>query len=90
MHADNRRIDHLHGYVMRGGQCVHNPAPGARPSPANEAIVAGGVRAKGFRQIAPRCSGAQDAKDALSTRLLFTRGTPRGLFGRNGLMAAHS
>jgi hypothetical protein len=26
----------------------------------------------------------------LSTRRSFTRGTPRGLFGRNGLMAAHS
>jgi hypothetical protein len=26
----------------------------------------------------------------LSTRRSFTRGTPRGLFGRNGLMAFHS
>ena len=26
----------------------------------------------------------------LSTRRSFTRGTPRGLFGRNGLIAAHS
>jgi hypothetical protein len=29
-------------------------------------------------------------KMPLSTRRSFTRGTPRGLFGRNGLMVAHS
>ena len=27
MHADNRRIDHLHCCIMRGGQRAHNPAP---------------------------------------------------------------
>jgi hypothetical protein len=42
------------GWVMRGGQRVHYPTPDARPSPAHEAIVAGGVRAKVVCQIAPR------------------------------------
>ena len=32
MHADNRRIDHLHGCVMRGSKCVHNRAPDAERS----------------------------------------------------------
>jgi hypothetical protein len=49
MYADYRRIDHLYGCIMRGGQRVQNPAPDARPSPAHEAIVAGGVRAKVVR-----------------------------------------
>ena len=31
MHADYRRIDHLHGCIMGGGQRVHNLAPDARP-----------------------------------------------------------
>jgi len=33
---------------------------------------------------------AQHPKDPLRTRRSFTRATPRGLFGRIGLMAAHS
>src|SRR4051812_45476205 len=36
MNADNRRVDHLHGCIMRGGQRIHYPTPDARPSPAHE------------------------------------------------------
>jgi hypothetical protein len=46
MHADNRRINHLHRRIMGGGQRVHDPAPDTSPSPANEAVVAGGVRTR--------------------------------------------
>jgi hypothetical protein len=65
MYADNRRIDHLYGCVMGGCQRIHDAGPDARSSPANEAIVAGGVRAKVARQIAPRRARAQDPKDAV-------------------------
>jgi len=44
MHADDGGVDHLHGRVMRASQRIHNLAPDARLPPANEAIVAGGVR----------------------------------------------
>src|SRR5215510_14546228 len=55
MHADNRRVDHLHGSVVGARERVHNPGPDASPPPANEAIVAGAVRTEAVRQIAPRC-----------------------------------
>ena len=78
MHADNRRIDHLHGCVMTGGQRVHDPVPDARPSPANEAIVAGGVWAKVVRQIAPRRARTQDPKDAIEhAPVIYTRNAAR-------------
>ena len=65
MHTDNRRVDHLHGRVMGSSQRVHDPAPDARPPPANEAIVAGGIGTEAVRQIAPRCPGSQYPKDAV-------------------------
>jgi hypothetical protein len=37
MHADDRRVDHLHGGVMSARQCVHNLDPDACAPPANEA-----------------------------------------------------
>src|SRR5262249_559537 len=51
MHADNRRVDHLYGVIMSAGQCAHDLGPDARPPPANEAIVASGVRTKVVWQI---------------------------------------
>jgi hypothetical protein len=90
MHADNRRIDHLHGVIMGASERVHNPTPDASPPPANEAIVARRVRTEVRRQIAPRCARTQNPKDAIEHAPVFTRGTPRGLFGRNGLVATHS
>jgi hypothetical protein len=78
MHADNRRVDHLHGSVMRGGQRIHNLAPDARLSPANDAIVAGGVWTKDIRQVPPRCPGPRHLKDAAEdTAVIHTRHAAR-------------
>ena len=65
MHADNRRVDHLHRRIMGSGQRVHDAAPDASPSPANEAVVAGGVRTEVIGQVAPWCSRSQDPEDAI-------------------------
>ena len=53
MHADDGCIDHLHRHVMTGGQRIHDPIPDASLPPTNEAVVASGAGAIGFRQIAP-------------------------------------
>src|SRR5438552_13450821 len=90
MHADNRRVDHLHGGVMSARQGVHYPGPYARSTPANEAVVGSGVRTERIWQIAPRCPDRKTQKMPLRTRRSLTRGTPCGLFGSIGLMAAHS
>src|SRR6476646_1213313 len=50
---------------MGGGQRVHDAAPDASPSPANEAVVAGGVRTEVIGQVAPWCSGSQHPEDAI-------------------------
>jgi hypothetical protein len=65
MHPDNRGVDHLHRGIMGGGQRVHDAAPNASPSPANEAVVAGGVRTEVIGQVAPWCSGSQHPEDAI-------------------------
>src|SRR4051812_20317501 len=78
MHAHNRRIDHLHGCVMRGSQRAHNPTPDAGPSPANETIVASRIRPKTLRQIAPRRTRTQDPKDAVEhAAVIHTRRATR-------------
>ena len=76
------RIDHLHGRIMACCQRIHKLIPHASPAPANEAIVAGGVRAKVVRQIAPRAR-TQDPKDAVE-RLSIGRSILR-MSGRFGL-----
>ena len=65
MHANNGRVDHLHGGIMSAGECAHDLGPHARPSPANEAIVAGRVRTEVVRQIAPWRPRSQDPEDAI-------------------------
>src|ERR1700722_17649846 len=35
------------------------------PPPAHEAIIGGTIRAQAFRQVPPRCAGAQDPEDAI-------------------------
>ena len=55
----------MHGRVMGVSQRVHYLAPDARPPPANEAIVARGVRTKNVRQVPPRRPGSQHPKDAV-------------------------
>jgi hypothetical protein len=91
MNAHNRGVAHLDGRIMSTRKRFHDPAPDASPTPANEAVVAGGIWAEALRQIARH--GAPDRntqKMPLRTRRSFTRGTPRGLFGSIDLMAAHS
>jgi hypothetical protein len=56
MQADNGGVDHLDGGIMGSGKCVYDAAPDTSPPPANKAVVASGVGAKRFRQIAPRRS----------------------------------
>ena len=65
MHADNRGVDHLDSGIVSYGKCVDDAAPNTSPSPADETVVAGRVRAKMIRQIAPRCPGSQDQEDAV-------------------------
>src|SRR2546428_12491224 len=65
MHADDRCVDHLHSSVMSAGERAHDLGPGARSSPANEAIVASGVWAELLRQGAPWRSRSQDPEDAV-------------------------
>lgn len=50
MHAYDGGIDHLHRRVMTGGQRIHDPIPDASLPPTNEAVVASGAGAIGFRQ----------------------------------------
>jgi hypothetical protein len=78
VHPDDRRVDHLNGCVMRDGQRVHDSAPDASLTPANEPIIASSIGAKRLRQIAPRCAGSQDPKDAVQdTAVVHTRDTAR-------------
>ena len=59
---------------MGYGKRVYDAAPDARPAPSDEAIVTGGVGAKMIRQIAPRCSGAQDPEYAIEdTPVVYPR-----------------
>jgi hypothetical protein len=84
-----RIIDHLHRRVMAGGQRIHDTVPDACP-PTNEATIASGAGTIGFRQIAPGAPERKTQEMPFRTRRSLTRGMPRGLFGRNDLMAAHS
>jgi hypothetical protein len=74
---------------MGGGQGIYT-APDTGPPPANEAIVASGVGAKGTRQIAPRRPGAQNPENTVEDTPVIDPGTPRGLLGSIDLMTVHS
>src|SRR5579862_2677914 len=65
MHADNGCVDHLDSSILGGSKCVDDAAPDTSSPPADEAVIAGRVRAKMRRQIAPRCPGSQDPEDAV-------------------------
>src|SRR4051812_34465480 len=65
MHANNRRVDHLHGGVVGPGESAHNPGPDAGASPANETVVAGRVGTEVVRQVAPWRPGTQDPENAI-------------------------
>jgi len=53
MHADNGGVDHLDSGIVGYGKCVDDATSDTSPSPADETVVAGRVRAKVIRQIAP-------------------------------------
>ena len=53
VHAYNGRIDHLHGRIVSRRQAIHDPIPDPCLSPANEAIVASGMRSVVLWQITP-------------------------------------
>jgi hypothetical protein len=90
MYANNGSADHQDGAVMGFREGLHDRVPDASHPPTNKSIAAGRVRPKGLRQIAPWCSHRNIQKMPLRTRRSSTLGTPRGLFGRNGLIAFHS
>jgi hypothetical protein len=90
MHADNGGVDHLHGGIMGAGQSVHDLGPHARPSPANEAIVAGRVRTEDVWQIAPRRPRSQDPEDAIEDTTVINPWHAARFVGSIGLMADHS
>src|SRR6185437_869607 len=71
--------------VMCSGKRVDDAAPNASPPPANEAVVAAGVRTKHVGQSTPRGSGAQDPKDAIEdTTVVHPRNATR-LVRQHGL-----
>jgi hypothetical protein len=90
MHVYNGRVDHLDGGVMGTCQCIHDP----QPDTLLDASERSGC-SKWYTDQTPeagRAMGHQIAtqKMPLRTRPSFTRGIPRSLFGRNGLIADHS
>ena len=90
MHADNGGVDHLDGGIATGGQRIHDPVPDASLPPTDKAMIASGAGTIGHRQVAPGTPEGKTRKMPFRTRRSSTRGTLRGLFGRNDRMAAHS
>lgn len=90
MHADDGSVDHLDSRIMGSGQCIYDTVPDACPAPADEAIVAGSVAAKGTRQIAPGRSRAQNPENAVEDTTVIYPRAPRGLLGSIGLTAVPS
>jgi hypothetical protein len=84
MHAYNRPVDHLDGGVIGTCQCIHDPLLDASERSGCSKWYTDRTPEAG-RAMGP---GSQDPEER--TRRSFTPGTPRGLFGRNGLMADHS
>jgi hypothetical protein len=83
VHTHNGRIDHLHGCVMSGGQCIQPVASGRNDCSRS----CRGQSSQADRAMARLIAGP---KLPLRKRRSSTRGTQRGLFGNIGLMAAHS
>lgn len=54
VHADDRRIDHLHRRIMCGGQRIHDPVADTSPLLATEEVVASRIGTVAAWQIAPR------------------------------------
>src|SRR5215204_3423545 len=78
VHADNRCVDHLDSGITGAGKCVDDAAPDTGSPPADETVIAGRVRAKMIRQIAPRCPRSQDPEDAVEdTSVVYPRNATR-------------
>jgi hypothetical protein len=90
MHADNGGVDHLNSGIMGGGKRFYDAAANTGPPPPNEAVVASGVWPNAAGRSSQGAPDRRTQKMPFRTRLSFTRGTPRGLFGSKGLMAVHS
>ena len=65
MDADNGSVDHLDGAVMAFGEGLHDQVPDASHPPTNKPVVAGRVRPKALRQIAPWRARPQYPEDAV-------------------------
>lgn len=74
-----RTVDHAHIAAISICNCIHNPIPYARFGPATEAIVAGGVGAIAFRQIAPRRARSQHPENAIQHSPVIHPCNPTGL-----------
>ena len=81
MNAHNGRVDHLDGCIMGSSQCVHDAAPYANLTPANEPIIASSIGAKHCCRSRHGAPDRKTQKMPFRTWRSFTRGTPRGLFG---------
>src|SRR5262245_42560012 len=56
VHADDRRIDHLHRCIVSHRQRIHDLVPDAGSSPANKAVIASRRGTIAVWQITPRCA----------------------------------
>ncbi len=65
MNPHRRRVDHLDVAVEGFRDSGHHPVPDAGLAPANEAVVAGRVRAILSRKSTPRRSRPQNPEDAV-------------------------
>ena len=83
--------DHLHDHVLSGRESIHDPVPYGCPPPAKRSDCS--KLSVVYSSSARRAMAHPDRKTQkmpLSTRRSLTRGTPRVLFGNNGLMILHS
>src|SRR4051812_11357921 len=65
MYADNGGVDHLDRAIMGFREGLHDRVPDASHPPTNKPVVAGRVRPKVRRQIAPWRSRSQYPEDAV-------------------------
>jgi len=78
MHSDNRGVDHLDSGIVTSGKCVYDAAPDTSPPPADETVIASGIRAERLRQIAPWRARPQDPENAVkNTTVVYPRNAAR-------------
>jgi hypothetical protein len=83
-------VNHLDRAVMGFREGIHDRVPDTSHPPTNKPVVAGRVSPKVSGRSRHGAPDRNIQKMPLRTRRSSTLGTPRGLFGRNGLMAVHS